>query len=552
MKAAEYFLEHREPVISDPFGVQGPEPILATYPNLVPGWAFLETYKHFGATYGLNLLRIALFAIFLATLALIVRRQWSNTSLIFQILVLAFAMTGTIVLRPDLFNYLYFTLWIYLLEKILQGTPKSMLWFSCLLLIEILWVNTHPLFFYQGLLIAAIYFVWAMYNQWRRTGDEVGLKWTYACTYLVVVGFLWIWTNPLGFSALQSLFVNMLEPGFSPGSVRPFHQSLKTVNTYGYLLLIGLFFVQRPKVPISRTLRYDVLLAALILPALIYERCLPFPCIFLILIQGLAKTSDRRLKPQIQYLYLALTVILSVLLIVDRHTLILGRSVARVNAALKIRLTLSFTPIPGIDLNSVHPHDRLREVSLLNQLAEPGNCISNQIEIGSSAVWHSPDKPFFIYGHAALMNTRRPQVKQFFGDLMSGQSQPLMEAYDIRTIVLADRTHRTYLNHHQQLNRNVQLIYMDPAFTILVRKNSINPQQRQKIREFYEHFRPGLIDRQQFTKAQQAWQYLLLWFSAEMTGNDGSFYLSAAQQKLPLDKIEKFRKEVAPLLEQAG
>ncbi len=78
------------------------------------------------------------------------RRRVDPLPLLSAIALLVVAMAGMVVLRPDLFNYSFFVLWLIILERARRQPGRSGS-LAALIGVEILWVNSHPLFFYYGL-----------------------------------------------------------------------------------------------------------------------------------------------------------------------------------------------------------------------------------------------------------------------------------------------------------------------------------------------------------------------------------------------------------------
>jgi hypothetical protein len=546
MRFADYFLQNGRPVIYDPFAIQFSK-ILATYPDLFPGLLFWVIYKYYSYL-GLNFLRVAIFSGFIATLLFLVRKRWSTYTIIFQIIVLALAMTGRVLLQPDLFNYIFFTVWIYVLEQIVAAPNKSTMAFVGLMLVEQLWVNSHPLFFYHGLFVAGVYLVWALVENQRNAAILADAKSTRKRLwfYTICLASCWL-ANPLGWRALESLFVNMLDPSFKTASTESFVASLPYANTYAYLLILPLFLLERPwrfRIARSSMVIHFVLLIIILIPALLYERCLPFLGIFLIIFQGRESESHLPMPELLSRSFMVLVVLGCMLLIFERNFVFAPSWVA------KLGLQMSYFKQKGLSLGEIDPQENIREINILNQLAAAGNCVTNNLVISSDAVWHSPDKPFFMHGHAAVINARYKEMEAFLSSLASEDAEHYMIDRNLQTLVLVN-SNKMYLEHHKSLDKYLQLIYMDPFLAIYVRKGSITPEQRQRIKEFYATFRPGKMDVQRFSPEKQVMQYLLLWFSAEMTGNSGEFYWSVAERYLPAEALANFKEQVTPMIESA-
>lgn len=552
MKYGEYFLENGKAVTYDPFAIQAAKKIFAPYPNLIPGILFLKIFNR-ASFLGLNLFRIFLFISFIAALIYLVRKSPYFSGLLLQIIVLAYAMTGSVVLRPDLFNFVIFTFWIWGLEQLNQDPGRGKV-FAGLLLLELIWVNTHPLFFFYGWFIGLVYLAWmaaaARENVLTATADRARGK--LFLFYFLGIGLAWL-LNPLGWKAPEALIVNMLNPGYNPGSVRPFADSLTALNTYGYFLIFIMYLFQKPwSLPIAKSekYRYGVLFILLLIPALVYARCLPFPVIFIILLQGQGKTGRlHRLKMPRPAFFAILVMAGCLLLVNERNHLLFPKAVGWVNAKLAVNFGLYYYA-PGIGVNEVAPEEYTREITILNRLAESGNCTSNNLAIASAAVWFCPGKPFFWYGHAAVINDRFPELKTFLYDLAEGNSSAtgfFLNKYEIRTVILT-YCNQLYFKRYRQFHENFDLLYMDPVTSIFVRKDSITVKQKQRIGEFFKAFLPRINDPLRFPNQDRAMGYLYLWFSAAMTNNDGSLYQSLARRYASPDRIRQFEEMVLPII----
>lgn len=536
MKFGEYFLKHGVPVWFDPFAVQA-EKIIAPYPNLFPGILFVKTYEAFSFP-GLNLLRIGLFSLFAGVLTLLAGKSSRPFSLFFQITVLVTAMQPRVILQPDLFNYLLFTLWLFLLFRITGARRFRFFPLAGLLLLETAWVNTHPLFFYHGLFIAVVYLLLTLYRQ------KNSLNILLFCLLPLSIG--WVFVNPLGTKALDSLLLNMLAPGYVPYSCESFSEALTYVNTHGYLLIFLLFFLQRPwGLPLSKheKLTHFILFILLLVPALKYERCLPFPCIYLLILQAIHPGFQRKPPGGEKGIYLALAISVSLFLIVDR-TYLVSPAIVRATG-----LKHSYADWPGLGFADIGSQEPIREMIILNQLVEQGNCATNKLQIASTAVWHAPDKPFFMHGHAAVINARVDELRRFITNLATPQSRVFLERYDIRTVILS-QSNEMYLANHQEIDRNLTLIYMDPEISIFRRRDTLSAAQQERLSTFYTNFRPTILDRQRFNREEQILQFLMLWFSAQMTGNDGTHYLNTARKMAAPHYVSLFMEKMAPLLKK--
>jgi hypothetical protein len=552
MKYGEYFLENNQPVRYDPFAIQTAKKIYAPYPNLLPGILFLKIFSR-ASFLGLNLFRIFLYFSFIAALIFLIRKNHYFPGLLFQIIVLTFAMTGSVVLRPDLFNFLIFTFWIWGLEKLSQNPGHGKV-FAGLILLELVWVNTHPLFFFYGWFIGMVYLGWmaATTRKSFSTTTKAGTRKKLLPFYFLGISTAWL-LNPLGWKAFEALLVNMLNPGYNPGSVRPFAESLTALNTYGYFLIFIIFLLRKPwSLPIAKSekFRYVVLFILLLIPALVYARCLPFPIIFIIFLQGQDKTErPQRSRMPNTVVYSVLVMAGCLLLVNERNQLLLPKAVGWVNAKLAVNIGLYYYA-PGIGVNEVNPEEYCREISILNRLAEAGNCTSNNLAIASAAVWFCPDKPFFWYGHAAVINERFPELKTFFSDLAEGKSSAtelFLKKYEVRTVILT-HCNPLYFKYYRQFHENFVLLYMDQVTSIFVRKGSVTVRQKERIREFFGASLPRIADPPRFPDQDKNMEYLYLWFSAAMTGNDGSFYQSLARRYMAPERIRQFEKMVLPII----
>lgn len=544
MKFAEYFLEHGTPVLFDPFAVQG-ERILATYPDLLPGMLMLGAYKA-GSILGMNILRILVFSSFLMTLLLLVRKAWSGYTVLLQTAILTLSMAGRVILQPDLFNYILFALWIYLLDGIIFDGTRAALRLVGILLLEQLWVNTHPLFFYYGLGTAIVYFGWALAAGWRKWGGAVEstLPRRELCVCLAAICLSWL-INPLGWRAFESLFVNMIDRTVSPFSMMSPLAFRDSINMYGYLAVVLLFLLEKPwRQGFSRL---DGCIAATMAavccaPAIQYERSLPYMAIYLILLQRRHYSPAFTPMAHLRTVLMVCTVSASVFLIVGRG---FPQVVSNISAAVGFKMMGS--PLPGLGVTGIARQEPLREILILNQVAPPGNCITNIMEIASSAVWFSPDKPFYIYGHAALINARRRETAAFFSRVDSEDADRFVKKNDIRTLILRNDSDR-YLSVCMTFRERWQLVYLDPLFAILVRKDALTGELNRRIAEFYRSYRPGLWDAQRFATNERIYQYFLLWFGAEVTGNDGSYYLSVAERYIDPEKLKATRDKLHDLI----
>jgi len=246
MRGAEYFWHHGFALLNDPIAIPGTAPILALYPDLLPGTLFWLAFAA-GSFLGLNLLRVALFVAFLTLLTDLARRRRGDPlPLLAAIALLVVAMAGMVVLRPDLFNYVFIVLWLIILERAGRqpGRPGNL---AALIAVELLWVNSHPLFFYYGLALGffSLFFI--------ANGEKTRLPWPgkrkisvpARLLYLAAIGSSWL-VNPLGWKALLGLPVNMIRVDYAPGSMRPLPAALASVNTWLFFLIVLFLLLARP------------------------------------------------------------------------------------------------------------------------------------------------------------------------------------------------------------------------------------------------------------------------------------------------------------------
>ena len=540
MRFAACFLEHGTPVLYDPFAVQG-EKILATYPDLFPGILMIGAYKA-GSILGLNLLRISVFTCFAATLLLLVRKAWGGYLVLLQMTLLAISMAGREILQPDLFNYLLFALWIWLLDGIVFEVGHTTLCMAGLLLLEQVWINTHPLFFYYGLTTAVVYLAWAMAGKWRNWNGEAesspSISTLGIC--LAVISLSWL-INPLGWRALESLFINMIDPEFNTLSMRSPLAWWTYINMYGYVAVVILFLIDRPwrwGLPKLGGCVLITMAVLLIVPSFQYERSLPFLCIYVILFQGRHARAPLDQSSYLRSGCMVLTVLASFFLIVYRD---FPKTV--VDASAHLGLKLLGSGHAGLGVDDISAQEPLREVNLLNRVAPPGNCVTNYLEISSCAVWFCPDKPFYTYGHAAVINRRWREERAFLAHIGSPESETFAVKNNIRTLVLRNSTD-SILSAAVTLSEHWQIVYTDPLLTILVRREAMTGDEYRRLQDFYSSFRPGYLDALRFNQNDRIYHYFLLWFSAEVTGNDGSYYLSVAERYIDPAKLNPTREKL--------
>jgi hypothetical protein len=241
---------------------------------------------------------------------------------------------------------------------------------------------------------------------------------------------------------------------------------------------------------------------------------------------------------------MVLTVILCMFLILDRHFLFSPSITA------KLGLKQYYSKEKGIGVWRIDWQEPIREVDIINRLARSGNCVTNELAISSCAVWHCPDKPFFMYGNGPVMSARIRQMQAMLSNIASEEVGRFMDKHNIKTVILTN-CNETILKDYDSLSRNLKLIYMDPYMAILVRKGSITEEQEKRIKNFYTVFRPGVLDSQRFADFNTLIsQYLLLWFSAEMTRNDGTQYLTAVEKYVPQETLDSWKSSMASMLEK--
>ena len=544
MKFASFFLDHGTPVFYDPFAVQG-DKIPATYSDLFPGLLMLGAYKA-GSILGLNILRIFVFACFAATLLLLVRNAWPGYSVLLQTALLAVSMAGRVILQPDLFNYVLFVLWIWLLEGIVFDGTHGPLRLAGLLFLEQVWVNTHPLFFYYGLSTAVVYLGWDMAAKWKKWDGDAepspSMLWPGICLAILCLSWL---INPLGWRALESLFINMIDPDFDARSMRSALAWWTRINMYGYAAVFLLFLLERPwRWGLDRTggCILITMTALLLAPSIQYERSLPFLCIYLILFQGRHTFPPFRQFTCLRAACMVLAVLASLFLIFCRDF-----PKAVVDASAMLGLKLLGSGDAGLEVDDVDRQEPIREVNILNRVAPPGNCVTNYLEISSCAVWFCPDKPFYIYGHAAVINRRWREMNAFLSHIGTPEAEAFATKNNIRTLVLWNATD-SILSAALTLSEHWQIVYMDPILTILVRREAMTGKEYRRLHNFYRTFRPGHLDARRFDAGDRIYQYFLLWFSAEITGNDGSYYLSVAERYIDPSKLNPTREKLLDVI----
>ncbi len=563
MRGAEYFWQHGRALTSDPIAISTGEPILAIYPNLFPGTLFRLAFRS-GSFLGLNMLRIAVFMAFLAMLtSVIFRRRRDPMWLLSAAAALVLAMAGMVVLRPDLFNYAFLVLWLVLLAPARRPSTHGGT-LAALVAVEILWVNSHPLFFYYGLglgLFSALFIADDARTLLPRPGGRA-MNVPSRPLYLGVIGLGWL-VNPLGWRALLSLPVNMIRVEYAAGSMRSTSAALVSVNTHLFFLISAALLAARPWRRLAARSGRLWFFGALLLvggPALFYQRALPFLPIFLMVASALA--PDPRLlpgRPRRRLWGQALLAGLCIFLMLERLFLLSPRLVGRINRAWRLELAEEFLPA-GIGIASVLPAEQVREVEILNALGCRGNLASNHLGLCSAVTWLARGITPYWYGHAALINARSADLRAFFIALESGDDAAVRRFMDRYRIDVVAMTHYTprFLAAPGRFLAHLLPVYFDPNLTICIPRGRLGAETRRELRRFYGTFSPGERDRQAFDPPRQVEQFKLLWLSAQMLGLNGERFLLPIRRLLSHEEWRSFRRQADPLiasvrqLEQAG
>jgi hypothetical protein len=554
MRGAEYFWQHGTPLLNDAIAIPEDGRILALYPNLVPGTLFWLAFAT-GSFLGLNLLRIVVFMAFLTLLTgLVYRRRANPLPLLSAVALLVVAMAGMVVLRPDLFNYVFLVLWLIVLEQARRHPQRPGL-FAALIGVEILWVNSHPLFFYYGLglgLFSVLFITGREKTRlpWPRNRE---VKVSSRLLYLAAIGLSWL-VNPLGWRALLALPVNMIRVDYAPGSMRSLWAALASVNTCLFFLIAILLLAARPwrRLPArSDRLRFFGLLLLVSLPVLLYQRALPFLPIFLIAASALApevppisRRLGRRLWAQI------LLAGLCIFLMLERLYLLSPRLVGMINRTWHTNWSEESMPA-GIGLTSILPEEQIREVEILKGLKCRGNFVSNHLGICSAVTWLARGMTPYWYGHAALINARSNDLRAFLIALErrdGGIVEHFLDQYRIEVIALTNYTARFFADPRRFLD-HLTPIYLDPYLTVWMRRGGLRSETHRAIDRFYQTYSPAGPDRQIFTPAQQVEQFKLLWLSAVLNGLDGDRFLLPLRQTISFEEWQSFRRQVDPLIE---
>ncbi len=554
MRGAEYFWRHGAALLNDPIAIPGDGPILALYPNLLPGTLFRLAYAS-GSFLGLNLLRIALFMAFLILLIGLVCRYRANPlPLLSGVALLVMAMAGMVVLRPDLFNYVFFVLWLIILDQA-RRRPNQPGVMAALAGVEILWVNSHPLFFYYGLGIGLFSVLFIPGHEktrlpWPRNRE---VKISSCRLYLAAIGLCWL-VNPLGWRALLGLPVNMIRVDYAAGSMRSLKAALASVNTYLFFLIAILLLSARPwrRLP-SRSDRswFFGSFLLMLLPALLYQRALSFLPIFLIVVSALtpeaaavSRRSGCRLWGQ------ALLAGLCIFLMLERLYLFSPRLVGWIDRTCHVNWLEEYMPA-GIRITSILPSEQIREVEILRDLGCRGRFVSNHLGICSAITWLGREMTPYWYGHAALINARSADLRFFLIALEARDGREVnrfLDRYHIDVIALANYTGR-FLDDPWRFLDHLTPIYLDPHLSVWVRRGAQGVPARQAAAPFYRTFFPAEKDRQAFSPAQQVEQFKLLWLSAVLAGVNGDRFLLPIRQALSFEEWRSFRQKVDPLIE---
>ena len=554
MRGAEYFWQHGAPLLNDPIAIPGDGPIPAFYPNLLPGTLFWLAYAA-GSFLGLNLLRIGVFMVFLTLMTgLACRRRLDPLPLLCAMALLVPAMAGMVVLRPDLFNYAFFVLWLIVLEWA-RRQPERRGALAVLIGLEILWVNSHPLFFYYGLGLGlfSLFFISSQAKirlPWPGGG---GANVPSRPLYLATIGFGWL-VNPLGWRALLGLPVNMIHVDYAASSMRSLGAALVSVNTYLFFLISLVLLATRPWRRL--TARADRLwffgsFLLVLPPALLYQRALPFLPVFLIVASALtpevrpvSRRPGRRLWGQ------ALLACICIFLMLERLYLLSPRLVGWINRAWQVDLAEEYLPA-GIGITSVLPAEQIREVEILKGLGCRGNVVSNHLGLCSAVTWLAREMTPYWYGHAALINTRSADLRSFFmalEDHDSGTVERFLERYHIDVIAMTNYTARFLADPRRFLDHMLP-VYFDPYLTVCVPRGRLRNETRRALAHFYRTFSPAARDRQAFNSSRQVEQFKLLWLSARMHGLDGDRFLFPIRRSVSFADWRAFRRQVDPLIE---
>ncbi len=83
-------------------------------------------------------------------------------------------------------------------------------------------------------------------------------------------------------------------------------------------------------------------------------------------------------------------------------------------------------------------------------------------------------------------------------------------------------------------------IYLDPYFSVWLRRGPLQARVRQAAARFYQTYFPAETDRQIFSPPQQLEQFKLLWLSAALTGQDGDRFLLPLRNAISFEEWRRF------------
>ena len=172
--------------------------------------------KSFGE-WGLFALKgIIIFSIFILIIKIIKLQTNKNTAGVFFFILLGFALLPGIanLIRCQMFTYLFFTLWIYLLEKIKRG-DKKLIWLFPITML--LWVNMHGGFL-AGIGLVIIYALGELLNR------KSSLKYFGILALIIPVTLI----NPYGFE----LWNYIIKASFMPRSYIPEWHSISLTGPF--------------------------------------------------------------------------------------------------------------------------------------------------------------------------------------------------------------------------------------------------------------------------------------------------------------------------------
>jgi hypothetical protein len=326
------------------------------------------------------------------------------------------------------------------------------------------------------------------------------------------------------------------------------------VNTYLFFLLSLLLLAARPwrRLP-ARACRpwfFGALLLVAV-PALLYQRALPFLPIYLIVASALAPESRPPTGRSRHRLWgQALLAGLCVFLMLERLYLLSPRLVGRVNRAWHVQLAEEFLPA-GIGVTAVLPEEQVREVEILNTLGCRGNLVSNHLGLCSAVTWLARGLTPYWYGHAALINARSEELRAFFIGLESGDDaivRRFIGRYRIDVVAMTHYSAR-FLAAPARFLEHLVPVYFDPYLTVCVPRDRLRDETRRESRRFFSAFSPGERDRQAFDPVRQVEQYKLLWLSARLHGLDGERFLLPLRRAISPEEWRSFRRQADPLIE---